>query len=107
MTLADFWGIDSKLDDDQGTSLVMVNSLKGEEYFKKILDKVVWKEMKIDDILEGNICLENSVDINPKSRAFLEDLDTLSFTHALEKYTKENFRHKVKRLSKSILKKFL
>ena len=26
ITLADFWGIESKLDDDKGTSLVLINN---------------------------------------------------------------------------------
>lgn len=57
ITLGDFWGIgsvDPSLEQNLGTSLVMVNSEKGEKYFDIIRDKLVMKEFSIDDIVPGN-----------------------------------------------------
>ncbi|MCL1998692.1 MAG: Coenzyme F420 hydrogenase/dehydrogenase, beta subunit C-terminal domain [Turicibacter sp.] len=44
ITIGDFWGIsrhDSKLDDNKGTSLVLLNSEKGTEFFNKLSFEVV------------------------------------------------------------------
>lgn len=57
ITLGDFWGIgsiDPSLEQNLGTSLVMINSEKGEKYFDIIRDKLVIKEFSLDDIVPGN-----------------------------------------------------
>lgn len=57
ITLGDFWGIgsvDPSLEQNLGTSLVMINSEKGEKYFDIISDKLVMKEFSLDDIVPGN-----------------------------------------------------
>lgn len=57
ITLGDFWGIgsvDPSLEQNLGTSLVMINSEKGEKYFDIIRDKLVMKEFSLDDIVPGN-----------------------------------------------------
>lgn len=57
ITLGDFWGIgsvDLSLEQNLGTSLVMINSEKGEKYFDIIMDKLVMKEFSLDDIVPGN-----------------------------------------------------
>lgn len=57
ITLGDFWGIgsvDPSLEQNLGTSLVMINSEKGEKYFDIIRDKLVMKVFSLDDIVPGN-----------------------------------------------------
>lgn len=57
ITLGDFWGIgsvDPSLEQNLGTSLVMINSEKGEKCFDIIRDKLVIKEFGLDDIVPGN-----------------------------------------------------
>lgn len=57
ITLGDFWGIgsvDPSLEQNLGTSLVMINSEKGEKYFDIIRDKLMMKEFSLDDIVPGN-----------------------------------------------------
>ena len=44
ITLADYWGVGAsfpEMDDDKGTSLVLVNTETGAEFFSKVADKVV------------------------------------------------------------------
>ena len=51
ITLADFWGIekiDLSMDQDRGTSLVMVNSDKGMELFNAAKNQLVWKEFTME-----------------------------------------------------------
>ena len=57
ITIADFWGIencDSEMDNPIGTSLVLLNSKKGEEYYQTIRTKLVDKEERLEDALVGN-----------------------------------------------------
>lgn len=100
ITLADFWGIDPKLDDDKGVSLVLVNNEKGKNGFNDILNKVIFEERDFDEIEKGNICFDNSVLVPQKSEQFLKSLDNIDFSMALSKYSyKENI---VKRIGKRV-----
>lgn len=57
ITLADFWGldkIDSAMDKNLGTSLVLVNSKKGEAFFEQIKSKLIINEYTLDQALSGN-----------------------------------------------------
>lgn len=91
ITLADFWGIekvDKTMDQDKGTSLVMVNSEKGQALFDSIKDKVEWRQFTMDDAREGNPAMEGSLhSAKPNREAFFADLDKLPF----EKVAAKNF----------------
>lgn len=57
ITLADFWGVDKfnpKLDDDQGTSLIMVNSLKGTELLEACQEELVIHEASLPAAVREN-----------------------------------------------------
>ncbi len=89
ITLADFWGIEKELDDDCGTSLVIINTIKGEKVFRKINNKLFYEEKYMDDIVSGNVCFKESVKYNPKSKLFLEELDDRRFSKNLYKFDKK------------------
>lgn len=62
-TLADFWGIGNfslKWDDDKGTSLVMIQSEKGLNFFKE-LPSVLYEEQTYENALFYNPSIEHSV----------------------------------------------
>ncbi len=107
ITLADFWGINKELDDDKGTSLIMVNSNKGLKYFEKIKDNIFYEEKNINEIYEGNGCFNKSVKINRKSESFLKELDDTNFSELIKKYGKISILEKTILKSKKILKKVL
>ena len=90
ITLADFWGIekvDPTMDQDKGTSLVMVNSDKGLELFNSIKDKIEWRQFTMADARDGNPAMEGSLSsAKPNREAFFKDLDTLPFDSVAEKY---------------------
>jgi acetyltransferase-like isoleucine patch superfamily enzyme len=55
--LGDFWGIenvDSSLDKNLGTSMISINNEKGYKFFEAVKDKLVWKEVELEQILAGN-----------------------------------------------------
>jgi len=89
ITLADFWGIERhhpELDNDHGTSLILLNSEKGARFFGEISDKVFSKELTIRDALAGNPALFDSLEYKPERKKFFEDLDAMSFAELAEKY---------------------
>ena len=81
ITLADFWGIenvDKTMDQDLGTSLIIVNSEKGKEYYESLGDAIVSKEFTLKDAEPGNRALYedalNRVDRDLREE-FYKDLD--------------------------------
>ena len=57
ITIADYWGVASKLpemDDDKGTSLVLVNTEKGKKAFAALAEKIVFKASDFDHAVKGN-----------------------------------------------------
>lgn len=87
ITLADFWDVDKTLDDDKGTSMVMINSERGKEYFEKAQNNLHWSKRTLDEVYEGNVCFNDSVIIPTKAEDFLKSLDNMRFSVALKKYT--------------------
>lgn len=90
ITLADFWGIeniDKSMDQDRGTSLVMVNSDKGMALFNEIKPNIVWKEFTLDDAKRENPALEGSLEATVQNREeFFTALDTKPFDEVAKKF---------------------
>lgn len=107
ITLADFWGISKKLDDNRGTSLVLVNSKKGEKLLNKIKEDVYLEKRNIEEIYNGNKCFESSVDINPKSEEFLSKLDTIPFSILINQYVSISYTEKIVERIKQVIKLLL
>jgi len=91
ITLADFWGIenvDPSMDQDIGTSLILINSDKGKKYFESLGDTIVSKQFTMKDAAAGNPAMNiplKSVD-NGLREEFFRDLDKYSFDVVAEKY---------------------
>ena len=81
ITLADFWGCEKKtkyksMDDNAGTSAVIINNSHGLDFFEKIKSKILWMDSCIEDILPGNPALLHKQKKPKCSREkFFEDLD--------------------------------
>lgn len=106
ITLADFWGIDRNLDDDKGTSMVLINNKKGELLLTSVRNLVL-HERNFDDIFKGNTYFDKSVTIAKKSSKFLKELDRQSFSKALKKYGKVSFCTKILNKIKYFIKNSL
>lgn len=110
ITLADFWGIENtnkSMEKDLGTSLVMVNSKKGEAFFEKVKTRINFVHMPFESIEAGNRSLHLSID-PPKvdRKQFFEDLDKMSFLQIADKYIlshKYSKKQQLKRIAKYIL----
>lgn len=76
-TLADFWGIEKilpEMDDDRGTSLVVIHSEKGERIFRAINDRIRYKKVNLAEVLNYNRSMVTSVPINKKRKKFFNEL---------------------------------
>lgn len=93
ITLADFWGlnrIDPAMDKNLGTSLVFVNSQRGQRAFEAIKDKLVWKTYTLKQAIAGN----RDAILGPSlpypagfsREQFFEDLDKMPFDECAAKY---------------------
>lgn len=89
ITLGDFWGIervDKSLDNNTGTSAVLLNSSKGFTFYKSI-KTVMDREVKLETIFPGNVALINSLPMPSCDRKlFFEDLEKLPFEKIAKKY---------------------
>lgn len=90
ITLADFWGIeniDKTMDQDKGTSLVMVNSDKGQALFDSIKEQIEWRQFTMNDARAGNPAMECSLSsAKPNREAFFIDIDELPFEKVAERH---------------------
>ncbi|WP_300725347.1 Coenzyme F420 hydrogenase/dehydrogenase, beta subunit C-terminal domain [uncultured Bacteroides sp.] len=91
ITLGDFWGIekiDPSLDKNLGTSMVMINTPKGETFFETVKSKLEWKEFKVEDVLPQNRDAILGKIKYPKidRQAMFEDLDKMDFDEVAKKY---------------------
>jgi acetyltransferase-like isoleucine patch superfamily enzyme/coenzyme F420-reducing hydrogenase beta subunit len=90
ITLGDFWGIenvDKTMDDNMGTSAVLINTQKGIDLFDSIREKIVTKEVALSAVLPGNQALLHSIALPPINRDdFYKDVDRLPFHKVANKY---------------------
>lgn len=110
ITLADFWGIQNilpELDDDKGTSLIFVNSISGQWMLEKIKNKILYKEVEINQAVSYNTAAIKSVGYNPKRDSFFEELDKESFDQLVKKYCSDSVYVKVKRKMKNMIRVIL
>lgn len=93
ITLGDFWGIasvDPSLEQNLGTSLIMINSKKGEAFFNTIKEKLIVKKFTLDDVLPGNqtAIMGEKLDYpsNINRADFFKALDKFPFDEVAEKF---------------------
>lgn len=100
ITLGDYWGIWNHLpemDDNKGTSLVLIHSEQGMNLFNNIKDKITWADAVIDKAVNGNRCIVDSTKYNPKREAFFARLHRgEDFVSIVEDLTKVNTIERIK-----------
>ena len=89
ITLADFWGIKFVLpdmNDDKGTSLLIVNSKKGAELFDSVQNNMRIKEVDFNTAVSYNSAMYRSSPRPENREAFLESVNTDGFKTAAKRY---------------------
>lgn len=88
ITLGDFWSIKKykkSLDDDKGTSLVLVNNKKGRELYDLIKDNLkINKKVPLKYAIKGNPNLVRPSLINENREVFFENLGAIPFGKNVE-----------------------
>lgn len=108
ITLADFWGIQNILpdmDDDKGTSLIFINSMAGQAMFEKIKDKIIFKEVDINDAVKYNPSAIRSVKLNPKRNEFFSEIEDEPIDQLIKKYCADSMLIMIKRKLYALFKK--
>lgn len=106
ITLADFWGINyilPKMNDNKGTSLVIISTEKGKRLFEKIKNKMKYEKVNIEDAIKYNPSITVSVNENPKRTEFFDMLSNSSFDRAVNKCIPEE--NIIKKIMKKVLRK--
>lgn len=89
ITLGDFWGIEKfhpKMDDDKGTSVVLLNTNHGKKLFNSISNNIIKCRSKVEFAILGNLGITQSFKINPKRSQFFKELDQLTLDQIAYKY---------------------
>lgn len=87
ITLGDFWGIgavDQSLDDNKGTSLVLLNTLKSIDVFEKIKDEFKLYKKISHEYAYNNEIINRKLGVHPLRKDFLDDLDKMSLHNNLQ-----------------------
>lgn len=104
ISMGDYWGVEKiakELDDNIGTSAVIINSQKGEVFFNAVKSRLKTRETNIESMVEGNRALNKSTSFPKYNReVFFEDMDKMDFFELAEKHfpiPKESMKQKAKR----------
>lgn len=106
ITLADFWGIETLLpgmDDDKGTSLVLINSKAGSKMLEDIKDMILYEEVDISKAISYNPAAVESVKRHKKRKKFFRQLDKRPFDQLVEKYCGMALDKRVRKRMKLVL----
>lgn len=110
ITVADFWGIDvlyEDMDDDKGTSLVIIHSEKGSRIFSNINQHTKYHKVDFEKAIKGNPAMIRSAKCPENRTGFMQKIHNTSINMAVKEHTKNPYLTKrtIKEGTKSILKK--
>lgn len=105
ITIADYWGIEKAapiFDDNKGTSLVLINNDKGQEWFEAIRKSLDTVETRIEDSMQPPL---NAPFPQPSNREeFWRDIKDKDFDYVVNKYGKIAVSILIKRKAKKLLR---
>ena len=109
ITLGDAWSIQKympDMDDDGGTSVILVHSEKGAQWLYRVEDGAVLKAAEVDIALPPSADSRNSVHAHPKREEFFERLNR-DGDRAFEWWERQIKLGKLKKLARRIVKRAL
>ena len=105
LSLGDFWGIgnfNADLDDDLGTSVILVNSERGKQLMSWISEDLVIERRSLNEVIAGNDCLLHSAPIGEFREYFFQQIDKMPFEKLIyiiaEKSLHLTARERIKRI---------
>ena len=112
-TLGDYWGIwnqNPEMDDNRGTSLLLVHSSKGNRILDAISNKLDFVQVDLDESIKENPSMIKSSPINKDRSVFIGIVIREGFKKAIKKFklvTKMSKRGKIKQILSLSLRKIL
>lgn len=106
-TLADFWGVEKicpGMDDDRGTSLVILHSEKAHTLFESIKSNVIYRNVDVDEAVKYNSAMLTSVPQNADRAKFFESIRNRGFW-GVSKFIRIPLSQKLRKTIKTLLKK--
>ncbi len=110
ITLADFWGIQNilpQMDDDKGTSLVMLHSSQAAEFWDILKDRFTMQQILKEQGIQYNPSMVTSPKMPRARHIFYSDLETKPFEKVLKKYTAVPLWYKLCRVPYRAAKKVI
>lgn len=90
ITIGDFWGIEyshPELDENKGTSMIKINTQKGQHYFEELSENIYFQKCSLEDAnTKYNSCFSKSVPMGNERDEFFQDYLQLPFEDVLKKY---------------------
>jgi len=89
ITLGDYWGVYKyypELDDDKGTSLILINSNKGDHLFSQIADKLYYKATTLESAIAGNPAIIKPAAAHKKREQFFTEIDNKTLDEMVKEY---------------------
>lgn len=108
ITLADFWGVEDicpELDDGKGTSLVIVNSEKGQRIFDIIKDDLKYERVDLAKSISRNPARIRSADKNYRRKKYFKIINSENFENLTYKYTRKTLDVQLYKLVLKIFRK--
>ena len=107
ITIADFWGIEDVLPeffDNKGTSLVIIQNEKGDEFFADVKDLCRYKEVGFCEGIKSNLSYLKSPVRSKKRDSFYKNFEKSSINTLYKKYGQDSFAVRTKKFVKRCMK---
>lgn len=108
ITIGDFWGCEDimpEIDDNLGTSILIINSEKGNGLFNEIINEINFWDIPLDKALKHNHI--KSIKRSLKYEEFWQDYTNFGFEYITKKYVGNTFLGKIKYYIKKYLRNIL
>lgn len=106
ITLADFWGWQESVPemnkDDKGISLVLTNTIKGEQLLQAVKDRLIIDEVPLEKAMQPQLKSPSRLDENRDAfeKYYIEN----GFVEAMKKYGDFSLKYRIKQLIKKLTK---
>lgn len=111
LTICDFWGLGTKIPFEHpytgSISAILVNSVKGAQFFENSRSKLFVEERPVEEAVEGNHQLNEPTKMHPQNEQFTIQYEQLGFEQAVKSCLGLTIREDKKQLHRRQLKQRL
>lgn len=109
LTLGDYWGVwieQPELDDNKGTSLIIIHTVKGEKLFDDIKEQLIYKEASIEKAIQHNPSIAFSASLNDRRKIFFDEISNgKEFFAIIERLNTPSWLEKIIHSGRKLLRK--